>query len=155
MERGLVVIGYQGIGKSTLAKKNLRCIDLESSAFYIDNKRIDNWEIPYVQMAVALAKEGRVVLLSSHKRVRRALEEAPVPVVACVPRPHLRDTWVSKLKRRWEQTREPKDFRAYMNAHDCYVTNVSEISEDVGDTIWIESMGYDLEQLIFDWLADN
>lgn len=38
----MIVIGYQGIGKSTLANKDLRFIDLESGNFWVDGKRADD-----------------------------------------------------------------------------------------------------------------
>ena len=40
--KGLIVIGYQGIGKSSIGGK-YNCIDLESSNFYIDDKRDNDW----------------------------------------------------------------------------------------------------------------
>ena len=35
----MVIIGYQGIGKSTAAIKRAAVVDLDSSLFYIDNKK--------------------------------------------------------------------------------------------------------------------
>ena len=40
----MIIIGYQGIGKSTLAGHN-SVIDLESGNFWNDGKRIDDWYI--------------------------------------------------------------------------------------------------------------
>ena len=38
----MIVVGYQGIGKSSIGGKH-NCIDLESSNFYIDGKRDNDW----------------------------------------------------------------------------------------------------------------
>jgi len=35
----MIVIGYQGIGKSTLSKTNDKYIDLESGNFFVDGTR--------------------------------------------------------------------------------------------------------------------
>lgn len=35
----MIIIGYQGIGKSTLAKNSLKYIDLESGNFWINGER--------------------------------------------------------------------------------------------------------------------
>ena len=72
-EYGKVVVGYQGIGKSTLAFHNNRVIDLESSNFFVDGERPANWHIIYCKIARALCKQGYIVCVSSHKEVREEL----------------------------------------------------------------------------------
>ena len=39
----MIVIGYQGIGKSTYSNKDITCIDLESGNFWVDGVRLDDW----------------------------------------------------------------------------------------------------------------
>lgn len=53
----MIFIGYQGIGKSTLAGYN-RYIDLESGNFWINGKRDENWYIPYCNIAEHLSEQG-------------------------------------------------------------------------------------------------
>ena len=67
----MIVIGYQGIGKSTLANKDLRFIDLESGNFWVDGKRADDWYKPYCQIAEHLSRQGYIVFTSSHEVVRK------------------------------------------------------------------------------------
>lgn len=48
-----IVIGYQGVGKSTMCRKHNDCIDLESSSFWFKDannnpKRWDNWADIYM-----------------------------------------------------------------------------------------------------------
>ena len=69
----MIIIGYQGIGKSTLANCNLNYVDLESSNFYIDGKRADDWYKPYCKIAEHLSQQGYYVFVSSHKVVRDEL----------------------------------------------------------------------------------
>ena len=78
MTKGLVIIGYQGIGKSSLAGWN-KCIDLESGNFFVGNKRADDWYIPYCQTALNIANQGYTVFVSSHKEVREFLSTVPLP----------------------------------------------------------------------------
>ena len=100
MTKGLVIIGYQGIGKSSLAGWN-KCIDLESGNFFVGNKRADDWYIPYCQTALNIANQGYTVFVSSHKEVREFLSTAPLPenvarVVVICPRRTLRDEWIKR-----------------------------------------------------------
>ena len=54
----MIVIGYQGIGKSTLAGRDHKFIDLESGNFWVDGKRADDWYKPYCQIAEHLSKKA-------------------------------------------------------------------------------------------------
>ena len=39
----MIIVGYQGIGKSSISNPDTRCIDLESGNFFVDGKRPDDW----------------------------------------------------------------------------------------------------------------
>lgn len=146
----MIFIGYQGIGKSTLAGAN-NFIDLESGNFWITNKetgcadRADNWYIPYCQIAEHLSAQGYHVFVSSHEVVRKQLRNSKEKVVIIYPSLELKDKWIEKLKDRWERTQLVKDYKAYMNALDRYTENINELmsEEDFGHLI-IHKMSYDL-----------
>ena len=70
----MIISGYQGIGKSTLAGKN-NCIDLESGNFWVGRKRSDDWYKIYCNIAVHLSRQGYTVFVSSHEVVRKELEK--------------------------------------------------------------------------------
>ena len=70
----MIVIGYQGIGKSSLAGKN-NCIDLESGNFWVDGKRSDDWYKIYCNIALHLHRQGFTVFTSSHQVVRDYFKE--------------------------------------------------------------------------------
>lgn len=73
----MIIFGYPGIGKSTLVKESyltgLRVIDLESSNFFVDGQRPDNWAEIYCNIAKDLSRQNYIVLVSTHKAVREAL----------------------------------------------------------------------------------
>ena len=143
----MIIVGYQCIGKSTLANMCLKYIDLESGSFWHDGKRPDDWYIYYCQIAEHLSKQGYNVFVSSHEPVRKFLKNSSERVIAIAPSIELKDQWIEKLKNRYEASKLDKDYRAYMNAVDRYTENIKEIAKDC-DTVFIRSMTYDIESLI-------
>ena len=96
-----------------------------------------------------LSRQGSIVFVSSHKEVRDYLNEfCKEPFCAVVPSESLKDEWIDKLKKRFEQFPTDKNYRAYMNAVDRYTENVREIKEDVENVREITSMSYELDRLI-------
>lgn len=143
----MIFIGYQGIGKSTLAG-NSRYIDLESGNFWINGKRDENWYIPYCNIAEHLSKQGYRVFTSSHEVVRNYLSTSNEDCFVVYPALHLKDEWIAKLKLRYEDSKLVKDYKAYMNAVDRYEDNIKEIMDCGFIRIQIDSMDYNLDELI-------
>lgn len=143
----MIVVGYQGIGKSTIAGRDHRFIDLESSSFWIDGKRADDWYKPYCRIAECLSKQGFIVLTSSHEVVRKYFLDNQVDSVVLVyPSIELKDKWIEKLERRYSNSQLDKDYRALMNAKDRYEENIRELKEyRWGYKIELIRMDYDLE----------
>lgn len=147
---GAIVVGYQGVGKSTLAFHNVNVIDLESSNFFVDDKRDENWYIPYCNIARSLARQGYIVCVSSHEVVRKELEKNPAErQVIVYPALALKDAWIRSLKHRYEQTENDKDFKALKNAEQCYEQNITDLANQAGfDHIEITSMDYNLQNML-------
>lgn len=143
----MIIIGYQGIGKSTLAGKS-KCIDLESGNFWVDGKRAEDWYIPYCQIANHLSEQGYTVFVSSHEVVRKELQKSEERVVAICPAPELRNEWVKKLWHRYLDTGLEKDHKAWANAEDRYEANIQEIMDDVKEYYVIGDMNYSLAGMI-------
>lgn len=150
----MIIVGYQGIGKSTLADKDLKYIDLESSNFFVEGKRADNWYAVYCKIAVSLSDQGYDVFMSSHQVVRDELNRIPYieKMIVC-PSVELKDAWIEKLKIRYEQSLNPqekdKNYKAYMNAVDRYEDNIRELMDEKSFEICvIKNMNYDLEKCI-------
>lgn len=150
----MIIIGYQGIGKSTLAAKNLKYIDLESSNFWFEDPetkqrvRHSNWYEMYCNVAEDLSRQGYIVFVSSHQPVRERLLKSEEYVVACVPLLILKDEWINKLKERYENSLLEKDYKAYMNAVDRFTENITEIMDSGFDVILITDADYNLQDLI-------
>lgn len=150
----MIIIGYQGIGKTTLAARSLKYIDLESSNFWFDDPetkervRHSNWYEMYCNIAEDLSKQGYVVFVSSHQPVRERFSNSTEYVIACVPSLVLKDQWIEKLKLRYEETGLEKDYKAYMNAEDRFTENVTEIMNSGFDVILITDADYNLQDLI-------
>lgn len=125
----MIVIGYQGIGKSSLAGRNNKFIDLESGNFWVDGKRADDWYKPYCQIAEHLSQQGYIVFTSSHEVVRKQLENSSETIVIVYPSIELKDEWIDKLERRYIESGLEKDYKALMNANDRYEENIKELNE--------------------------
>lgn len=148
----MIIIGYQGIGKSTLVKKqtDLKYIDLESSNFWIDGKRYDDWYIPYCNIAEDLSRQGYNVFTSSHECVRKQLQKSKEDVFAVVPSIDIKNEWINKLADRYNESNLEKDYKALINATYRYEDNITEMINDIKVTniIYINHIDYDLSSIL-------
>lgn len=144
----MIILGYQGIGKSTLSNANTMCIDLESGNFWVDGKRADDWYKPYCQIANHLSEQGYTVFVSSHEVVRRELEKSKEKVVIICPSIGLKDKWIEKLENRYAISHLDKDYKAYMNAKDRYVENITELISSPFVCYQIQDMNYRLQRIV-------
>lgn len=128
---GLIISGYQGIGKSTAADTLEGIIDFESSLFKVNGtSRNEDWYHIYVKQAISLASQGFIPLLSSHKEVREALvdyaKEPDGHVVTIAPSPQIQSEWIRRLELRYNRDPTSKNHLALVNAK-------NHLSEDVID----------------------
>lgn len=149
----MIVIGYQGIGKSTISHASKgNFIDLESGNFWVDGKRDPEWFKPYCQIALHLHKQGYVVFTSSHEVVRNYFHEIAGEdeafIYVCYPAPDLKDDWIAKLQLRYHRTGKDKDYKALMNAKDRYTENIHELAYSGFNVIEINDIQYDLKSLL-------
>ena len=146
----MIVVGYQGIGKSTLAGRDYKYIDLESGNFWIDGKRADDWYKPYCKIAEHLSAQGYIVFTSSHEVVRQYLVENSIePVVLIYPSIELKNAWIDKLEKRYIKSGLEKDYKALMNAKYSYVDNIRELQEScIEYKLEINKLSYDLESML-------
>jgi len=142
-----IIIHYQGIGASTLAKKHPKFIDLESSNFFIGDKRDELWYIPYTNIAKSLHQQGYNVFVSSHDVVRQQLRGEDKVVIVC-PDLSLKNEWISRLNQRYENTELKKDYNAYINAKVRFAENITDLLTEPFTKIIIKSMDYNLEELL-------
>lgn len=161
----MIIIGYQGIGKSTLARNSEvdGYIDLESSCFWYnddDGNRVrhENWAEIYTNIAKHLSRQFNIVFVSSHQVVRDELANDENDfIVVCVPDLKLKDQWIKRLEDRYNSTKLEKDYKALMNAKDRYEENINELIEDAKNNDWhiitITDMHYDLNEMIVYYLS--
>jgi len=123
--KGLIICGYPGIGKSSIAGWN-NCIDLESSLFshYEDSRRKcdDNWVGEYCNLAYYLALQGYTVMTSTHAAVIDCFDRfkvthyKDVPIAIFCPRYDMKKAWAIRLFNRYLNSENEKDLRAFKGA---------------------------------------
>lgn len=138
----MIYVGYQGIGKSSIAGKN-NCIDLESGNFWVDNIRNDNWYKEYCNIAEHLSNQGYKVFMSSHKIVREELNNRGIEFTVICPSLSLKEQWIKRLQERFDRTRSTKDFKALKNAEEMYEENIKDLTNEK-NTIIIITIDYNL-----------
>ena len=147
----MIAIAYQGVGKSTLARKYLGIIDLESSCFFVDGVRPADWYKSYCNVAMDLSDQGNIVFTSSHQEVRDYLAENydSNKVITITPSHRLKDAWLAKLWLRYCDTGSLKNMKAFMNARDRYDENINEIrSNPKFKHLVIDTIDYNLMDIL-------
>ena len=146
----MIIIGYQGIGKSSVSGVQNNCIDLESSNFWHEGKRPDDWYIYYCNIAVDLSKQGFTVVVSSHKEVRDYLVNFmnETYIVCVFPELYLKDEWIQRLQTRFDNDPSEKNFKALMNAKDRYIESVTEMEFSGHLYYGIDRIDYDLLSIV-------
>lgn len=144
----MIIIGYQGIGKSTLAKDSLKYIDLESGNFWINGERDEQWYKPYCNIANHLSAQGYTVFTSSHKEVREELKNSSEVVKIAFPALELKTDWLIRLTNRYNESMLEKDYKALINASLHYEDNIKDLMNEPFDKIIINNIDYNLRELI-------
>ena len=146
----MIIIGYPGIGKTTLSGRGLGYIDLESGCFNFGGEKIENWHKVYVKLAKYLSRQGYRVFVSSHDEVREALRSYD-DVYIIYPSLELKDEWVERLRKRYDESEKEKDRRAWLNAEHNYEKQIKELmNEDTFKHIVIDNMHYRLSGMIWE-----
>ena len=130
MDSGKIIVGYQGIGKSTVASERIDYIDLESGNFWIDGKRSEDWYKIYCSIAEHLCRQGKNVFVSSHFVVREQLRSSDCKVVVAYPSLILKDEWIQRLSDRYAASNLEKDFKAWKNAEEKYDENIADLMSE-------------------------
>ena len=154
----MIITGYQGIGKSTLARNNKNFIDLESSCFWKTdengNRTRPDWYVYYCQMAQYLSRQGYTVFVSCHPEVRDWLSQHRQEKFCTIfPSPRIKGDWLNRLQERYLDSQSEKDLRALSHAEDCYDKDIENLLSQCkmdyySNAITIDDIHYDLEKLI-------
>ena len=143
----MIIIGYPGIGKSTLAGRYKEYIDLESSNWNnIDNTKPDNWWWSYGRVAEDLSRQGYRVFVSCHPQVQKYFEESTEYVMVCYPSLHMKDDWTLKLAQRYKEDRSMKNLAALNNVDLFYDKQIKELNKSkFKHKCVLEDMNYTLD----------
>lgn len=157
----MIITGYQGIGKTTLANERYDIIDLESSSFWkVDKKgnrtRPDDWYVYYCQIAQHLSKSGYQVFVSSHIEVREYLStHNGEPFCAIFPSRSIKDEWIDRLYERYKMSGSNKDLRALEHAKEYFDRDIDRFLYECSygveyyhNVYAIEDINYQLEDII-------
>lgn len=158
--KGLIIIGYQGIGKTSIGGQK-GCIDLESSNFYIDEKRDKSWYKIYCKIALDLANQGYTVFTSSHQEVRdyfaKEINELPKNVASIVifcPKLTQKKEWIERLQERYDRTQSEKDKRALKSAIENFDSQIRDLVHSNFRCYSPDSIDYDLHDYVFQMQYD-
>ena len=153
MKKGLIIIGYPGIGKTSRAGKD-NCIDLEISCFGDPEDTNARDFLSYCDTAINLALQGYTVFISSHKQVRdylhhiRAVGYKLIPIVIICPPIDLKYEWFDKLEKRYKKTGLEKDLRALRHVYEHYADDIIDMVSDIFPVYQFNNMDYDLDDYI-------
>ena len=158
--KGLIICGYPGVGKSSIAGWN-NCIDLESSWFSYDeegNKKYpdDTWCVDYCNLAMRLAAQGYTVLTSAHACVINELRDHKfvldykykVKVVIFVPRPEMKKAWAERLVNRYLESDKDADLRAFIGGIQYWDSKIATIRHSDFPVYCPDSVDYDFRDYI-------
>lgn len=140
----------------TLASKaNFRYIDLESSSFFVNGERPNDWVKIYVNIAEHLETQGCIVFVSTHKEVRDELESRNIKFCNIYPSLDLKEEWISKIETRYKMEPTEKNKKALSAVESYYDKMVTGMSDGIGDCIVIDDINYDLNNLITNYVGRN
>lgn len=159
MKKGLIICGYPGIGKSSIAGWN-NCIDLESSYFSFRNgvpQKFSEWVPQYCETALDLANQGFTVLISCHRNVWHYLNEkikyhaiprCNIPIVIFRPKPDMKEAWGIRLVKRYLQSGSDKDLRAFEGAMKYWDEDMLMMNGQYLPIYYLTDITYDLRDYI-------
>lgn len=150
----MIIIGYPGIGKTTLALKRSDVVDLESSMFNDDDSvKIPYWYKYYCNVASDLSKQGKIVMVSNHQEVVNYLTQTLDENLCFVfPSIDLKSWWISKVKQRMIDDPTIKNHKAFKRVCMRYTTDICKIINIVQSRkygYWcIENQDYNLADIV-------
>lgn len=152
-DKGMIVIGYREIGKSACASKMNSIIDLDCNNFRIDGECDVTWYIIYCRIAVSLARQGYIVLISSQECViselRKYDPEDKYTVTIICPHYTLKDQWIQRARDCYMQDRSEKNYAKWKDTEDDFIDSIKSMTQDpVFSIIFLNSMDYDLYSII-------
>lgn len=143
----MIIVGYPGIGKSTLAHIVYEVIDLESSLF---RNLPGNWYEFYVSLTEHLSEQGKTVFVSSHGDVVNELIGSNEKVFLVYPSLDIEKDWIHKIGERLLEDPSMKNFRAYQRVKDMFEDDIKWLRGIDLPKAEIDDMNYKLVDIVKD-----
>ena len=125
----MIIIGYPGIGKTSLAGRYKEYIDLESSNWNNpDNIKPANWWWSYGKVAEDLSRQGYRVFVSCHPSVQKYFEESNEYVMVIYPSIELKEEWIKRVSDRYERVPSIKNLSALNNVELYYDKQIKSLN---------------------------
>ena len=146
----MIIIGYPGVGKTSLAGRYNQYIDLESSNWNNpDNTKPDYWWWSYGKVAEDLSRQGYRVFVSCHPSVQKYFEESNEYVMVLYPSLELKEEWIKRVADRYDRDRSMKNLAALNNV-ELYYDNQIRLLDDspFENKLKLKDMNYTLDNEI-------
>lgn len=133
---GLIIVGYPGVGKTSISKLYNGYVDLESSNFDFQDDVVQ-----YCKVALNIAEQNKVVFVSSHKSVREYLNSIPFPenikMIYLMPDFDMKEIWDWQLEMRYRSTGLEKDRKALVRCYENFGDDILDMKSDGVESIII------------------
>lgn len=92
----LIICGFPGVGKSTIATQNNKIVDHESRKY----EKTIGWERNYINDCKKLLIESKIVLMTTHDSVRKMLKLKDMQYYLVYPDKSLKDEYLLRYRSR-------------------------------------------------------
>lgn len=146
----MIIIGYPGVGKTSLAGRYHQYIDLESSNWNgPDNTKPDMWWWSYGKVAEDLSRQGYRVFVSCHPSVQKYFEESNEYIIVLYPSIELKEEWIKRVLDRYERDRSMKNLAALNNVDLYYDKQINSLNNSpFKNKLVLKDMNYTLDNEI-------
>ena len=153
----MIIIGYPGVGKTSLAGRCRQYIDLESSNWNNpDNTKPDMWWWSYGKIAEDLSRQGYRVFVSCHPSVQKYFEESNEYVMVLYPSLELKEEWIKRVSDRYERDRSIKNLSALNNVELYYDKQIKSLNDSLFENkLVLKDINYTLDNEIDNYLMEE
>ena len=146
----MIIIGYPGVGKTSLAGRYNQYIDLESSNWNNpDNTKPDMWWWSYGKVAEDLSRQGYRVFVSCHPQVQKYFEESNEYVMVLYPSLELKEEWIKRVCDRYKRDNSMKNLAALNNVELYYDKQINSLNNSpFKNKLVLKDMNYTLDNEI-------
>lgn len=144
-KKAMVICGFPGVGKTSVANNRVNILDAESSAFSwiwdtesLEPGRRRNPKFPenYIRYIRENMEKYDVILVSSHQNVRYAMKKEGIPYIIVAPHAELKNEYLIRYLQRGSEF----EFIELLNEE--WGEFLKDINDDCAPVIWLERGKY-------------